>query len=210
MRHDVEAVTQGSACVQVFVADVCNGDRDAMWDEDQTIVGSDYDEETQSLLKAVDKEQRLRAFFRTAADAEAGMTESDEGLSESAPAGVAIALDEHGNQYYIDESYDDENHLAKYSRIQFPTHFYNEVEFFPSSSKEEEIVLVIGSETGLSNAAKKFVADNYGKQVSVPLLNNINSLNTSVATGVILYEVLRQSQKLSKQDGTLAREAVQE
>ena len=54
---------------------------------------------------------------------------------------------------------------------------------------KDNICLIIGNEgNGISNLVKKssdFV-------VSIPILGEINSLNASVATGILIYEVVRQ------------------
>ena len=53
----------------------------------------------------------------------------------------------------------------------------------------DDIALVIGAEgTGLS----KLVAKNCDQLVKIPLLGKVESLNASVATGVILYEIVRR------------------
>ena len=53
----------------------------------------------------------------------------------------------------------------------------------------DDVALVIGAEgTGLS----KLVAKNCDELVKIPLLGKVESLNASVATGVILYEIVRR------------------
>jgi len=60
---------------------------------------------------------------------------------------------------------------------------YNEADF------KNPVALVIGSEgSGLSHLVKKRCDD----VVSIPMRGKINSLNASVATGIILFEVTRQ------------------
>ena len=166
------------------MADVCNGDRDAMRD-DEFLEGEDYDPATQDVLASVERQQGFKAR-------QLGLGHCP--VTESQPAGVTVEVDDDGNQFIIDESFDDATHVAKYADVSFPSQEYTEVDYFPSGVLEN-IVLVIGSEMGLSSQAKKFVSDNFGKQVTIPLLGGIDSLNTSVACGVILYEVLRQARQ---------------
>ena len=60
---------------------------------------------------------------------------------------------------------------------------YNEADF------KGPVALVIGSEGfGLSRLVKERCAE----IVRIPMLGKINSLNASVATGIILYEVIKQ------------------
>ena len=49
--------------------------------------------------------------------------------------------------------------------------------------------LVIGSE---GNGVSRLVKDNCDKIVSLPMKGKINSLNASVAAGVLMYEITRQ------------------
>lgn len=61
--------------------------------------------------------------------------------------------------------------------------YYNEVDF------QAPVALVIGSEgKGLSHLVK----ERCDEIIRIPMRGQINSLNASVATGVVLYEVLRQ------------------
>uniref|UniRef100_A0A0B6Z4J1 tRNA/rRNA methyltransferase SpoU type domain-containing protein n=1 Tax=Arion vulgaris TaxID=1028688 RepID=A0A0B6Z4J1_9EUPU len=65
-----------------------------------------------------------------------------------------------------------------------------------SSSKRHgttSIVLVLGGETeGISKLAKKFAYNYYGQYVSVPMNISVNSLNTSIAGSIILYELRKK------------------
>ena len=60
------------------------------------------------------------------------------------------------------------------------------------------LVLVIGSESkGISVLVKK----NCDYFVSIPLAGQVNSLNAAVASGIIMYQVLRQRSLLKAKDG---------
>ncbi|XP_064612160.1 rRNA methyltransferase 3, mitochondrial-like isoform X2 [Liolophura sinensis] len=84
--------------------------------------------------------------------------------------------------------YRDRHTLALFKRLQLPSNVYHQVDFSRTSS-----VLVVSNESeGPSPQAKKAVFDNYGQAVVVPMAMNVESLNNSVATGVILFEIKRQ------------------
>jgi 23S rRNA (guanosine2251-2'-O)-methyltransferase len=72
-------------------------------------------------------------------------------------------------------------------------------EGFYESNLTGPLAIVIGNEgQGLSRLVKErcdFI-------LSLPMAGQINSLNASVATGVILYEVVRQRQEALKKRGT--------
>ncbi|XP_063842713.1 rRNA methyltransferase 3, mitochondrial-like [Scylla paramamosain] len=98
-------------------------------------------------------------------------------------------LDEEGNKVLVDNSYSDPQHLELYKHVPFHTLSYDQLGLVGSDGGA---VLVIGGEVGVSNAAKKFVSDNFGTKVIVPLANGMDSLNVGVASGVILYEMQKQ------------------
>ena len=52
------------------------------------------------------------------------------------------------------------------------------------------MALILGGEGG--NGVSRLLIDKSDYVVSIPTLGNINSLNVSVAGGVLLYEMLRQ------------------
>jgi len=62
-----------------------------------------------------------------------------------------------------------------------------------STSLDGAIALVIGSE---GNGVGKLVKENCDAIVSMPMLGKINSLNASVAAGVLMFEVVRQRGKI--------------
>ena len=53
------------------------------------------------------------------------------------------------------------------------------------------LAIVVGSE---GHGLRRLVKENCDALVSIPMHGQINSLNVSVATGVVLFEVLRQRQ----------------
>lgn len=109
-------------------------------------------------------------------------------------------LDEEGNKVLMDQSYNDPEHLKLYSKVRLPTLSYDRLVLRRSGEGGGDgAVLIIGGETGVSNAAKKFVADNCGSKVTVPLANGMDSLNVGVASGVILYAMQRQLHEIATQ-----------
>lgn len=56
-----------------------------------------------------------------------------------------------------------------------------------------DIALVIGGETtGISEEAYKFAQDVAGAKLHIPLSNNVESLNTGMALGILVFEIRRQ------------------
>lgn len=108
-------------------------------------------------------------------------------------------LDEEGNKVMVDPSYNDPEHLDFYSNVRLPTLSYDRLGLRESVGGGGGAVLVIGGETGVSNAAKKFVADSSGCKVTVPLANGMDSLNVGVASGIILYAMQRQLHEIATQ-----------
>ncbi|KRT80345.1 hypothetical protein AMK59_7080 [Oryctes borbonicus] len=55
------------------------------------------------------------------------------------------------------------------------------------------ITLIIGGETeGLSENAYKFIYERQGVRLNIPLMSGIDSLNSGVALGIILFEIKKQ------------------
>jgi hypothetical protein len=60
-------------------------------------------------------------------------------------------------------------------------------------TNQSSVVLVIGGETeGLSFSAFRLAHDRYGVRLNVPLSNNVESLNSGTALGIIVFEMKRQ------------------
>lgn len=67
-----------------------------------------------------------------------------------------------------------------------------------------EVVIIVGGETeGLSSESLTFLEERDGVRVNVPLHNGIESLNTSMALGIITYEINRQFTQ--KQDAKITQ-----
>ena len=65
--------------------------------------------------------------------------------------------------------------------------------FAAEYSKSGTIVLVIGGETeGLSDDSFKLALERSGIRLNIPLSNDVDSLNSGIAFGVIVFEIKRQ------------------
>ena len=60
------------------------------------------------------------------------------------------------------------------------------------------LALIFGSE---GKGIRRLVRENCDTVISIPMLGKINSLNVSVAAGVVLFEVLRQRQQTGRKPG---------
>lgn len=76
------------------------------------------------------------------------------------------------------------------------TRVYNEVDF------KVPVAIVIGSE---GKGLARLVKERCDQVVRIPMRGSINSLNASVATGIILFEVLRQRPALRSPKGEEGR-----
>ena len=62
-------------------------------------------------------------------------------------------------------------------------------ETYTKVSYDSKTVLVIGAE---GNGISKLVSENCDFMIKIPMIGKINSLNASVAAGIVIYEVFRQ------------------
>lgn len=86
----------------------------------------------------------------------------------------------------IDHTYSNTQKLLSYKNVKLPVILYHQI----PPVKDKEAVVVVGGETeGLSAAAYKFAYDCNGWKVTIPLVNNVESLNVAVATGIILFQI---------------------
>ncbi|KAB7506229.1 rRNA methyltransferase 3, mitochondrial [Armadillidium nasatum] len=122
-----------------------------------------------------------------------------EGLAVSEKSTV-IETTEDGNELEVNYSHDDEYHLQMFKNIEFPKVSYEDADFFTESLKldGQNTILIIGGEKGLSNNAKKFALESNAVQVGVPLLNDVESLNSSVATGILVYAAQKQYKDIKR------------
>lgn len=75
-----------------------------------------------------------------------------------------------------------------YTNAPIPSEPYEQFSF-----AHGEIVLIIGSEAhGLSTEAKKLAFSHYGQLVYIPLVHGVESLNSVVAAGIIMFEIRKQ------------------
>lgn len=93
-----------------------------------------------------------------------------------------------GQRLTVDKSYRNMDELEDCKQIGVPQYEYTAARYAHAPS-----VLVVGGETqGLSLQAHKLAVDCVGARVHVPANNGVDSLNTSIAAAIILYEMRRQ------------------
>lgn len=93
-----------------------------------------------------------------------------------------------GQRLTVDKSYRNMDELEDCKQIGVPQYEYTAARYAHVPS-----VLVVGGETqGLSLQAHKLAVDCVGARLHVPANNGIDSLNTSIAAAIILYEMRRQ------------------
>lgn len=99
-----------------------------------------------------------------------------------------FTLNENDQPVVIDETYNDPSELQKYEEINLPCYLYSSIKY-----PKEGIVLYVGGEThGVDSRITKLACEFGGKKVKIPLENCMESLNSTFATTIILYEIKRQ------------------
>ncbi|GBN49475.1 rRNA methyltransferase 3, mitochondrial, partial [Araneus ventricosus] len=99
-----------------------------------------------------------------------------------------VTTNEDDQPVAIDETYDEPTELEKFEDIDLPCHLYSGIKF-----PKENIVLYVGGEThGVDARAVKLACEYGGEKVKIPLENSMESLNSSFAVTIILYEIKRQ------------------
>ncbi|XP_021346303.1 rRNA methyltransferase 3, mitochondrial-like [Mizuhopecten yessoensis] len=89
----------------------------------------------------------------------------------------------------LNTSFNDSQVLNEYQHAPLPVSYYSEMDY----SRNDHTVLVIGGETrGISLEARKLAYDMYGQCVMIPMTNGVESLNTSVAASVLMFEIYKQ------------------
>ena len=102
-------------------------------------------------------------------------------------------LNEETNELMIrEDSYQDEGNLLKYRNANIFTSLYMNVAFFRESIDKSTVFIVGGETKGLSNQAYKLAYDLVGTKLKIPLSSGMDSLNSSIAASIILYEMKRQ------------------
>lgn len=93
------------------------------------------------------------------------------------------------SQLTIDQSFMNKNRLKMYEEVPLSVSLYSEMDF----TAQGHTVLIVGGETkGISVQSRKLAFDNYGQCVMLPMATGVNSLNSSIAGSVLLYEIHRQ------------------
>jgi tRNA(Leu) C34 or U34 (ribose-2'-O)-methylase TrmL len=96
-----------------------------------------------------------------------------------------------------DRSYSPSNNrfLPLYKNI--PIDYQSFWQAFSNIKSTDHSTIIIGGETeGISLQARKLTIENKGKMVYIPLLNDVESLNVSIALSVILIELRKSYEDL--------------
>ncbi|RWS21977.1 RNA methyltransferase-like protein 1 [Leptotrombidium deliense] len=109
----------------------------------------------------------------------------------------SVVVDENtGRTMKFDESLENESILEKYRRAVLKTEDYSNVNY---TSESDHVVVVVGGEaSGPSLQSLKLCHDFGGYKLKIPLECGVESLNTSIAASIILYEIKRQFSEVSK------------
>lgn len=90
----------------------------------------------------------------------------------------------------VDPTYFDKHRLKVSESLPLKVTPYFKANF---NISDKDIVVVVGGETdGLSNSAYIFANSREGQLIHIPLKNNVESLNSAVALGIIIFEIQRQ------------------
>lgn len=95
-----------------------------------------------------------------------------------------------------DRSYSSTNRfLPLYKNI--PIDYQSLWKAFSNTKSTDHSTIIVGGETeGISLQARKLTIENNGKTVYIPLLNDVESLNVSIALSVILIELRKYYEDL--------------
>ena len=77
-------------------------------------------------------------------------------------------------------------------------HSYHQIDYFPNNNRSK--VLIIGNEAfGLSTKCYEFVDKFHGHYLKIPLSNNSESLNSAIASAIVIYEIRRQYELINQE-----------
>ncbi|XP_069703756.1 rRNA methyltransferase 3, mitochondrial isoform X2 [Periplaneta americana] len=99
------------------------------------------------------------------------------------------------SQYKGEEKLETENSNSRSPDI--PHNYLKNVPVFPyfavDFASQDSVILVVGGETeGLSAESFQLVHNRGGVRLNIPLSNNVESLNSGTALGIIVFEIKRQ------------------
>ncbi|XP_054719210.1 rRNA methyltransferase 3, mitochondrial-like [Uloborus diversus] len=103
-----------------------------------------------------------------------------------------ITINEQKSPIQVDETYTIRSELEKYQELHVPCHLYSSMKF-----PKKDIVLYVGGEThGIDSRVTKLICDYGGNKIKIPLENGMESLNSSFAMTIVLYEIKRQIKEI--------------
>ena len=92
-----------------------------------------------------------------------------------------------GKALTIDPIYNDHNALKEFNKVPLQNITFDNVKV----SSSDNIVLVIGGEThGISLQSHKLAVDHNGATVTIPMMHDVNSLNSATSLAVILFNMI--------------------
>ena len=73
------------------------------------------------------------------------------------------------------------------------------IPYYAADYTRNEVVVIIGGETeGLSKESLDLVEERNGIRVNIPLSNDVDSLNSGMALGIVAFEIKRQFLRINK------------
>jgi len=115
--------------------------------------------------------------------------EEEDGSSDDIDNGDESQLQDEGNRTKYSPGVSKSLEIYKRRLSSIPVVPYFAVDYTNQSS----LVLVIGGETeGVTFNAFRLARDRNGVRLNVPLSNNVESLNSGTALGIIVFEMKRQ------------------
>lgn len=91
-----------------------------------------------------------------------------------------------------DDDFNDMDLLKKYENAPLPVKRFQDVEY---SNNKPKVLIIGGESSGISIQARKLAFDNWGTVITIPMCAGVNSLNTSIAGSILLYEMLKHLNK---------------
>lgn len=111
---------------------------------------------------------------------------------------LAFHLPDQFDLYVADSKLSDSPNLA--SEPTLKTSNYFDAQFFAASKLEKKVLIIANEAFGPSNESYQLAEEHSGCRVTIPLFSNVESLNSAVASSILLFEFRKQfesSQQLS-------------
>jgi tRNA(Leu) C34 or U34 (ribose-2'-O)-methylase TrmL len=109
------------------------------------------------------------------------------------------------------DSTEDRSYLSSNNRFlplykNIPIDYQSFWQAFSTIKSSDHSTIIVGGETeGISLQARKLTIENNGKMVYIPLLNDVDSLNVSIALSVILMELRKYYEDIVQKSYSIER-----